>query len=71
MLDANFQVVWTWDGFAHLDTNRLPILSDTCIEDYWPSCPVADPLAIDWMHSNPLAYSPADGNLILSMRNQD
>jgi len=70
-LDANFQVVWTWDGFAHLGTNRLPVLGETCIQDYWPSCPVADPLAIDWMHSNTLGYSPADGNLILSMRNQD
>ncbi len=29
------------------------------------------PRANDWMHTNSVAYSPADGNVLLSVRNQD
>jgi arylsulfate sulfotransferase len=51
-LDQNWNPVWTWNAFDHLDVNRhidgLP----------------------DWTHSNTLLYSPDDGNLLLSMRNQ-
>jgi len=51
-LDPNFNPVWVWSTFDHLDVNRHPML--------FP----------DWTHSNSLAYSPDDGNLILSMRHQ-
>ena len=51
-LDENWNPVWAWNSFDHLDVNRhlngLP----------------------DWTHANGLAYSAADGNLILSMRHQ-
>ena len=51
-LDQNWNPVWAWNTFDHLDVNRhidgLP----------------------DWTHSNALLYSPNDGDLILSMRNQ-
>jgi hypothetical protein len=51
-LDQNWNPVWTWNAFDHLDVNRhidgLP----------------------DWTHANALLYSPGDGNLILSVRNQ-
>jgi hypothetical protein len=51
-LDENWNPVWSWNAFDHLDVNRavngLP----------------------DWTHSNALLYSPEDGNLLLSMRNQ-
>src|SRR6266850_3111273 len=30
VLDKNFQVVWTWDAFDHLDVHRGPILGDVC-----------------------------------------
>jgi len=51
-LDQNWQPVWVWDTFDHLDVNRHPI---------------AFP---DWTHSNALIYSPDDGDLLLSMRDQ-
>jgi arylsulfate sulfotransferase len=51
-LDENWNPVWGWSSFDHLDVNRHL---------------VALP---DWTHSNALLYSPNDGNLILSVRNQ-
>jgi arylsulfate sulfotransferase len=51
-LDQNWQPVWVWDTFDHLDINRHPL---------------AFP---DWTHSNALIYSPDDGDLLLSMRDQ-
>jgi len=51
-LDQNWNPVWAWNSFDHLDVNRhlngLP----------------------DWTHGNALVYSPDDGNLLFSMRNQ-
>jgi arylsulfate sulfotransferase len=51
-LDANWNPVWFWSAFDHLDVNRhlmgLP----------------------DWTHSNAVVYTPNDGNLLLSIRNQ-
>jgi arylsulfate sulfotransferase len=51
-LDPDFNPVWVWSTFDHLDVNRHPMM--------FP----------DWTHSNSLAYSPDDGNLVLSMRHQ-
>ncbi|HET9178049.1 MAG TPA: aryl-sulfate sulfotransferase [Terriglobia bacterium] len=51
-LDQNWQPIWVWDTFDHLDINRHPL---------------AFP---DWTHSNALIYSPDDGDLLLSMRDQ-
>jgi arylsulfate sulfotransferase len=56
VLDQNFQVAWTWDPFAWLDTNRLPTQGEG------PD---------DWTHANAVAWSPADGNLLVSLRAQD
>jgi arylsulfate sulfotransferase len=51
-LDPNWNPVWFWSAFDHLDVNRhlmgLP----------------------DWTHSNAVVYTPDDGNLLISMRNQ-
>lgn len=52
-LDPNWNPVWTWSTFDHLDVNHHPL-----------SFP-------DWTHSNAVLYSPSDGDLILSMRDQD
>ena len=30
VLDRNFQVVWTWDAFDHLDPHREATLGETC-----------------------------------------
>ena len=65
VLDKDFQVVWTWDAFDHLDVHRGPILGDICSG---APCPI--PGAVDWLHSNSLAWSPEDGNLLMSIRHQ-
>jgi hypothetical protein len=74
VLDENFQVAWVWDSFDHLDVNRAPILGETVL----PSARTSDPEAavpnlpaVDWVHANAVGWSPADGNLTLSLRNQD
>lgn len=51
-LDENWNPVWGWNSFDHLDVNR-----------HLDGLP-------DWTHSNALLYSPNDGNLILSVRDQ-
>ncbi len=75
-LNRDFQVVWAWNSFDHLDIHREAILGEMCrySDDFtFPGCP---PLftaskAADWIHGNHIAPSPVDGHLIYSMRNQD
>jgi arylsulfate sulfotransferase len=57
-LDPDGNVVWAWSGFDHLDINRHPM-----------GLPPFSGGA-DWTHANALVYTP-DGNLLLSMRNQN
>jgi hypothetical protein len=73
VLDENFQVNWAWDAFDHLDVNRGPVLGEmvgpndvTVPTNVVPNLP-----AVDWLHNNTVAWSPSDGNLILSLRHQD
>jgi hypothetical protein len=71
VLDENWQLEWVWDSFEKLDPTRLATLGETCVPDQ-PGCPPRDVgEANDWTHSNAIAYSPADGHLILSIRSQD
>jgi arylsulfate sulfotransferase len=36
------------------------------------TCPITlATVAQDWLHANSLWYDPADGNLVISLRNQD
>ena len=56
VLDQDFQVAWVWDPFKWLDVRRLPTLGEG---------------PANWTHANSVAWSPADGNLIVSMRSQD
>jgi Arylsulfotransferase (ASST) len=72
-LDTNWQVSWYWRTFDHLNANRAAILGETCVNNQ-PGCtPVilTAGIAQDWLHSNALQYSPADGSILLSMRHQD
>ena len=72
VLDPDFQVKWAWDAFDHLDVNRGPVLGEVVSAGspeptaFVPALP-----AVDWLHVNAVALSPADGNLILSVRHQD
>jgi hypothetical protein len=65
VLNKEFQVVWTWDAFDHLDVHRGPILGDVCTG---APCPL--PGAVDWLHANSIAWSAKDGNLLISLRHQ-
>lgn len=66
VLDQDLQVVWTWDAFDHLDVTRGPVLGEVCTG---APCPL--PGAVDWLHENAVGWSPADGNLVISVRLQD
>ena len=72
VLDPDFQVKWAWDAFDHLDVNRGPVLGEVTLPGS-PEPTAVVPLlpAVDWLHVNAVALSPADGNLILSVRHQD
>src|SRR5262249_55117668 len=59
VLDENFQITWTWDPFDFLDVARGPIHE-----------PTSGP-TVDWTHGNAVNWSPSDGNLVVSLRNQD
>jgi hypothetical protein len=72
VLDQDFQVKWAWDAFDHLDVGRGPVLGEVVGRGspeptaFVPALP-----AVDWLHVNAVALSPADGNLVLSVRHQD
>ncbi len=72
VLDADFQIKWAWDAFDHLDVNRGPVLGETVFPGSpEPTAVVPQLPAVDWLHVNAVALSPADGNLIISVRHQD
>jgi hypothetical protein len=73
VLNDNFQVTWAWDAFDHLDVNRGPVLGELVdkTDVTVPTNVVPNLPAVDWLHNNTVAWSPADGNLILSLRHQD
>ena len=56
-IDLSGNVVWAWSGFDHLDINRHPL----GLSQFNGGA--------DWTHANAIDYT-ADGNLLLSMRNQ-
>jgi arylsulfate sulfotransferase len=72
VLDADFQVTWAWDAFDHLDVNSGPVLGEI-VQPGSPEPSAAVPRlpAVDWLHVNAVSWSPADGNLVLSIRQQD
>lgn len=65
VLDRDLQLVWTWDAFASLDVKRRATLGETCA-----SCATLAKMANDWTHTNSVEQTP-DGNLLISVRNQD
>ncbi len=72
VLDANMQLKWAWDSFAHLDTSRKAVLGETCASGGAAGCPpvLLAPIANDWLHGNAVSLAP-DGNIIYSSRHQD
>jgi arylsulfate sulfotransferase len=72
VLDADSRVTWAWNGFDHLDVNRPPVLGEIIQPSTTgPATAVPRLPAVDWLHINAVSWSPADGNLVLSVRHQD
>jgi hypothetical protein len=78
VLDSTGTVEWVWDSFDAAQfpyLNRRAVLGETCTPhgtDGTTSCPITlAPIAQDWLHANSLWYDPADGNLVINLRNQD
>ncbi len=83
-LDENFQVVWFWNAFDHdgggtqLDIDRASVTNVTCVIQSNGLTQVGCPPALlpgftsaaDWLHCNSVQQTD-DGNLILSLRDQD
>lgn len=69
VLDRDFQVVWTWDAFDHLDPHRQATLGEACPGLGCPPIHLASQ-AHDWLHGNALVRT-ADNNLLYSSRHQD
>ena len=71
-LDENFQVVWAWNAFDHMDVNRAAVLGETCAV-LQIGCPpfFLAPVANDWLHSNSLFFEPSTGDVLISMRHMD
>jgi arylsulfate sulfotransferase len=72
VLDRDLQLSWAWNPFVNLDIARAAVLGEKCTPTTVcrPQSPGVQ-LANDWMHTNTIYYSPWDGNLLISMRNQD
>jgi hypothetical protein len=70
VLDADLNVVWTWDAFDHLDVRRKAVLGQTCAVG--GGCPpwYLAPDVNDWTHGNSIQPTP-DGHLLFSSRHQD
>jgi len=78
VLDKNWQVIWGWNSFDHMDINRAAILGETCSGTGGGGCPAlllntqtTTGTANDWLHGNSIYYIPSSGNLLLSFRHQD
>jgi len=71
VLDAELNVVWTWDAFDHLDVRRTALLGETCGRTTAGCAPfhLSDTVN-DWTHGNSIQPTP-DGNLLFSTRHQD
>ncbi|MFQ5741904.1 MAG: aryl-sulfate sulfotransferase, partial [Acidobacteriota bacterium] len=72
-LDEDFQVVWAWDSYDHMELSRKAVLDEKC-PGSTGGCPrqlfLAEE-ANDWLHSTSIDYSPIDASLLVSVRNQD
>ena len=73
-LDEDMQVKWFWNSFDHLDLKRKAKADAKCrgTGGSLACAPVfLTPVANDWLHGNAVSYTREDGNLTLSMPEQD
>lgn len=70
VLDADLNVIWTWDTFDHLDPSRRAVLGETCLAAAGCAPHYLSADANDWTHGNAVEETP-DGSLLYSTRHQD
>lgn len=73
-LDQDMQVKWVWNAFDHLDVKRKSKGDSHCRPPggNMACAPVfLTQSANDWLHGNAVSYTREDGNLTLSMPEQD
>jgi hypothetical protein len=70
VLDADLQVVWSWDTFDHLDPYRRAVLNEACSGGSGCAIHYLTADANDWTHGNAVQETP-DGALLYSCRHQD
>ena len=73
-LDEDLQVKWMWNAFDHLDISRKAIGDDKCngpVGGGGYSPIFLANVANDWLHGNAVSYSLSDGNLTVSLPEQD
>jgi hypothetical protein len=73
-LDPDFQVVWVWNSFDHMDVTRKSLGDEKCKlgpgSDGCASVFLAA-RANGWLHSNALNYIPGSGDFLISIPEQD
>lgn len=73
-LDEDLQVVWAFNSFEELPLLERPTpRGEVCTSPRVDGCQelFLGESALDLTHTNTIEYLPEDGNLLLSMRNQD
>lgn len=73
-LDENLDVSWLWNAFDHLEVSRKALGDEKCRgKGGGLACaPVyLGEVANDWLHGNAVSYSHKDGNLLVSLPEQD
>ena len=74
VMDPAGTVQWVWDSFNAAQfpyIDRRAVLGETCSPSP-DGCPITlTSTAQDWLHANSLWYDPADGNLVINLRNQN
>ncbi len=73
-LDENFQLVWFWNSFDHMDLKRASLGNEKCKGG--PGDDGCTPVflaseANGWLHSNALDYIAGSGDLLISIPEQD
>jgi hypothetical protein len=78
VLDSQWQVAWYFNEFQQLDINRAAVLNE--IAEQGESCApnstcktvlLLAAKANDWTHSNSIQYLASNGDLLVSLRDQD
>ncbi len=71
VLNSQWQVVWYYDSFQHLDIKRPAVLGEFCTTTSCTINLLLSTYAYDWTHGNTIYYIESGGDFMVSLRNQD